>query len=179
MAKKPAHRGEREVSRKAIAQGMSECFRCPVCSCAPNAQFRHTRPRVQRAPGIPCALWFERGKRIERLGRNAPRECEAMTGIVSRAPRSMKRLRNDALQTRDPGVWGRRDGSRLCGAPPKKRCTASGTREGGRGSSSRSQSRSHPGKPPGIMSEIVTSPRPRAAARVPDNGFTFGQVCPS
>jgi hypothetical protein len=35
---KPAHRGEREVSRKAIAQGMSECFRCPVCSCAPIAQ---------------------------------------------------------------------------------------------------------------------------------------------
>ncbi len=39
VAKKPAHRGEHEVSRKAIAQGMSECFRSPVCSCAPNAQF--------------------------------------------------------------------------------------------------------------------------------------------
>src|SRR6266496_3822981 len=64
VAKKPAHRGEREVSRKAIAQGMSECFRCPVCSCAPNAQFRHTRPRVQRAPGIPCALYSKRRKRI-------------------------------------------------------------------------------------------------------------------
>ena len=38
VAKEPAHRGEHEVSRKAIAQGMSECFRCPVCSCAPNAQ---------------------------------------------------------------------------------------------------------------------------------------------
>src|SRR5256885_16505556 len=35
----PLHRGEHEVSRKAIAQGMSECFRCPVCSCAPNVQF--------------------------------------------------------------------------------------------------------------------------------------------
>jgi hypothetical protein len=32
---KPAHRGEYEVSRKAIAQGMSECLRSPVCSCAP------------------------------------------------------------------------------------------------------------------------------------------------
>ena len=32
---KPAHRGERDISRKAIAQGMSECFRSPVCSCAP------------------------------------------------------------------------------------------------------------------------------------------------
>src|SRR2546423_13159064 len=40
--------------------------------------------------------------------------------VVSRALRSMERLRNDALQTRDPGVWGWRDGSRLCGAPLKK-----------------------------------------------------------
>ena len=30
----PILRGEREVSRKAIAQGMSDCLRCPVCSCA-------------------------------------------------------------------------------------------------------------------------------------------------
>src|SRR5437764_1221076 len=36
VAKEPAHRGEHEVSRKTIAQGMSECFRCPVCSCAPK-----------------------------------------------------------------------------------------------------------------------------------------------
>src|SRR6266446_1999289 len=30
----PILRGEREISRKAIAQGMSDCLRCPVCSCA-------------------------------------------------------------------------------------------------------------------------------------------------
>src|ERR1700712_3774752 len=29
-----AHRGERVISRKAIAQGMSDVLRCPVCSCA-------------------------------------------------------------------------------------------------------------------------------------------------
>ena len=29
-----AHRGERVISRKAIAQGMSDRLRCPVCSCA-------------------------------------------------------------------------------------------------------------------------------------------------
>src|SRR5213082_1653998 len=56
----PLHRGEHEVSRKAIAQGMSECFRCPVCSCAPflhnlahetagAARTRHSlRPRFSR-----------------------------------------------------------------------------------------------------------------------------------
>src|SRR5438477_734873 len=58
--KKPAHRGEHEVSRKAIAQGMSDCLRCPVCSCAPflrtlaheiagAARTRHSlRPRFSR-----------------------------------------------------------------------------------------------------------------------------------
>src|SRR6185503_15417360 len=61
VAKEPAHRGEHEVSRKAIAQGMSECFRCPVCSCAPKcavlahetagaARTRHSlRPLFQEA----------------------------------------------------------------------------------------------------------------------------------
>src|SRR5437762_156786 len=60
VANKPAHRGERDISRKAIGQGMSECFRCPVCSCAPTVQFlahetagaartRHSlRPRFSR-----------------------------------------------------------------------------------------------------------------------------------
>src|SRR5438445_319302 len=32
--KKADHRGEHDISRKAIAQGMSDCLRCPVCSCA-------------------------------------------------------------------------------------------------------------------------------------------------
>ena len=31
----------------------------------------HTRPRVQRAPGIPCSLFFE-GAHYEELGRIAP-----------------------------------------------------------------------------------------------------------
>jgi hypothetical protein len=30
----PIPRGERDISRKAIAQGMSDVLRCPVCSCA-------------------------------------------------------------------------------------------------------------------------------------------------
>src|SRR5207237_6289341 len=32
--KKADHRGEHAISRKAIAQGMSDALRCPVCSCA-------------------------------------------------------------------------------------------------------------------------------------------------
>src|SRR5216110_2145160 len=67
VEKEPAHRGEHEVSRKTIAQGMSECFRCPVCSCAPKCTFlahetagaartRHSlRPLFQEAQAIGTA----------------------------------------------------------------------------------------------------------------------------
>ena len=56
-----AHRGERVISRKAIAQGMSDCLRCPVCSCAHFLPNLRMRPRVQRASGSPCALWIGEG----------------------------------------------------------------------------------------------------------------------
>ena len=35
----------------------------------------HTRLRVQRAPGIPCALCFMGERLLQKLGRIAPREC--------------------------------------------------------------------------------------------------------
>jgi hypothetical protein len=71
----PLHRGEHEVSRKAIAQGMSECFRSPVCSCAPNAQFL-----AHETAGAACTRHslrplFKRGTtNLQKLGRNAPRD---------------------------------------------------------------------------------------------------------
>jgi hypothetical protein len=46
-------RGEHGISRKAIAQGMPDASAEPVCSCAFFRALLHTRPRVQRAPGIP------------------------------------------------------------------------------------------------------------------------------
>src|SRR5215204_6459524 len=94
----PLHRGEHEVSRKTIAQGMSECFRSPVCSCAPNARFWHTRPRVQRAPDIPCALCFEgKEKEFATLGRNQVARTRTHT-LSSRRP----------CESRDPYVDGPR-----------------------------------------------------------------------
>jgi hypothetical protein len=62
--KKAGHQGELEVSRKAIAQGMSDVLRCPVCSCAHFLCTLRMRPRVQRASGIPCALFVWRGREI-------------------------------------------------------------------------------------------------------------------
>src|SRR5712671_7381190 len=52
-----AHRGEYVISRKAIAQGVSDVLRCPVCSCAHSLCTLRMGPRVQRASGIPCALY--------------------------------------------------------------------------------------------------------------------------
>jgi hypothetical protein len=54
--KRAVLRGEHVISRKAIAQGMSDVLRCPVCSCAHSLCTLRMRPRVQRASGIPCAL---------------------------------------------------------------------------------------------------------------------------
>ena len=41
----------------------------------------HTRPRVRRAPGLPCALVFEGKVFLQNFGRNALRECG---GVSSR-----------------------------------------------------------------------------------------------
>ena len=46
---------------------MPDVLRCPVCSCAHSCALLHTRPRVQRAPGLPCALL--RGEISATLGR--------------------------------------------------------------------------------------------------------------
>jgi hypothetical protein len=61
VARKPGRRGEHDISRKAIAQGMPECSVCTcMLVCAFSLCHLHTRPRVQRAPGVPCALCFQR-----------------------------------------------------------------------------------------------------------------------
>jgi hypothetical protein len=39
---------------------------------------------VQRASGIPCALFvFGGGKLLANLGRNAPRECEVIFAVIA------------------------------------------------------------------------------------------------
>jgi hypothetical protein len=53
----------------------------PVCSCAfLLAQTLHMRPRVQRAPGFPCALCFLMARMVlVELGRSAPRGCGSVS----------------------------------------------------------------------------------------------------
>ena len=64
-----AHRGEHEVSRKAIAWGKPGCLGC-TCSPCPCASARGMPVcssardlRAQSAPGFPCALSSEEGQR--------------------------------------------------------------------------------------------------------------------
>jgi hypothetical protein len=84
--KRAVLRGEPVISRKAIAQGMSDCLRCPVCSCAHFFYPLHMRPRVQRASGIPCALFSIEGEELQaNLGRNAPRDREAVSSVIASA----------------------------------------------------------------------------------------------
>jgi hypothetical protein len=72
VTKKPAHRGEHEVSRKAIAQGMSECFRSPVCSCAPFfAQFGTRDRGCSVHPAFPApSVWRVKEIRSQASGKS-------------------------------------------------------------------------------------------------------------
>jgi hypothetical protein len=75
VARKPGHRGERGVSRKPLRRESRIASAEPVCSCAFFCACLHTRPRVQRAPGFPCALLFLSSVAIDaKLRRIAPRE---------------------------------------------------------------------------------------------------------
>src|SRR6478752_4499516 len=64
---------------------MSDVLRCPVCSCAHSFYPLHMRPRVQRASGIPCALFFERAKSFEQTSGATRRENEKLYPLSSSA----------------------------------------------------------------------------------------------
>src|SRR5258708_26501297 len=63
VAKKAGHRGEHDISRKAIARGMpGDSGVTVVTSCAFYPLPLHARLRALRAPGIPSALVIFRGR---------------------------------------------------------------------------------------------------------------------
>ena len=74
VTKRIRRRGERGINRKAITQGMPDASAEPVCSCAFLRTILHTRPRVQRAPGIPCALSFSRVTPVKTRAHRAARQ---------------------------------------------------------------------------------------------------------
>src|SRR5881409_2004864 len=78
--KRAVHRGELEVSRKAIAQGRPECSRCPVCSCAVLfAQIARETAGAASTRSSLRPLTKRAGSYPANLGRPAPRECEVVS----------------------------------------------------------------------------------------------------
>src|SRR6202043_3977872 len=74
VARKPVT-GECGISRKPSRREGRIASAEPVCSCAFFYALLHARPRVQRAPGFPCALLFLSRVEIDaKLGHIAPRE---------------------------------------------------------------------------------------------------------
>ena len=59
-------RGEFAISRQATAQGRPGVVGCTcMLVCDFLKRVPHTRPRVQRAPGLPCALCLEEGVKMQ------------------------------------------------------------------------------------------------------------------
>src|SRR5438874_8672865 len=63
---------------KTIARGMPGCSGEPVVTTSCAFYFLHARLRVQRAPGIPCALYFFEGGCWQSSGVFTPRECRGV-----------------------------------------------------------------------------------------------------
>src|SRR5215218_3245179 len=78
--KRAVLRGELVISRKSLAQGMSDVLRCPVCSCAAfYAQYAHEIAGAARIRHSLRPPFEEGGEFPASLGRIAPRECEAVS----------------------------------------------------------------------------------------------------
>jgi hypothetical protein len=78
------HRGEHEVSRKAIAQGRPECSCCPVCSCArlfaqiarETAGAASTRSSLRPLIGEGRKFQQTSGNSCREIAKSHPRHCK-------------------------------------------------------------------------------------------------------
>jgi hypothetical protein len=74
-------RGELGISRKAIAQGMSDALRCPVCSCAPHYSFARETSGAARTRHSLRPLKFERcGNYCQTSGASRRENAESYSG---------------------------------------------------------------------------------------------------
>ena len=93
VARKPGHRGEHDISRKPIAQGVPGVPGVPVYSCAYYRLPLHTRTRVHRAPGTSLRPRSFEGKRfMHNSGAIAPREIFRCLKIESESLQTAFRM---------------------------------------------------------------------------------------
>jgi hypothetical protein len=72
--KKAVHRGEHEVSRNLSRRESRDASAALYARVRDLMRKLHTRSRVQRAPGFPCALGFREGESDAKLGASQRRE---------------------------------------------------------------------------------------------------------
>jgi hypothetical protein len=87
----------------------------PVCSCAHFLCTLRMRPRVQRAPGLPCALCLERAKSFQQT--SGAMRCE--NAHRCHRPRKRKRTIQYSRDADDRTEKPRRTGS-SASAPPRR-----------------------------------------------------------
>jgi len=112
VTNKPDRRGERCISRKAITQGMPDASAEPVCSCAHPLPPLRTRPRVQRASGIPCALRFSRANYMQDSGASRCEKAESRSPVVM--PRFKRGIQYAVMSRTGTTVSGIRDRPVIC-----------------------------------------------------------------
>jgi hypothetical protein len=104
---KPAHRGEREVSRKAIAQGMSECSPLTCMLVCANCATFGTRDRGCSAhPAFPAPSLRREGQQICKARANHAARTGTHVSSSLRAKRS-----NPSIRTRRYGLLRRKRSS--------------------------------------------------------------------
>jgi hypothetical protein len=88
--------------------------------CVFVCDYLHARPRVQRAPGLPCALFFLGRMLFAKLGRMVSRECG---GVFSRHCEEPLRRSNPALSLRllDCFTCARNDETKPTSSRPPRR----------------------------------------------------------
>src|SRR5437588_6607322 len=85
VSQKAGSPGRTRISRNAIAQGRPDASAKPVCSCAAFLlHLSHMRPRVRRAPGLPCALCFSGATNAKLRADHAARTISAVFVRVAR-----------------------------------------------------------------------------------------------
>src|SRR6478736_9109882 len=88
----------------------------PVCSCAHFSCTLHTRPRVQRAPGLPCALCLEgHGNHWQNSGASRRENVAAHSVVIVRESGRSSIPETPMIEPRSRGVLDR---------PPSRATTA-------------------------------------------------------
>ena len=117
-----SRRGEHGISRKPLRREGRTASAEPVCSCAFSLSALHMRPRVQRAPGLPCALSFSRADEFAKLGRSVSRERPCSSSSAKADDPVFRGVSDGIENSRPTGYsafaeydgWGRRHAQRHC-----------------------------------------------------------------